>query len=1249
MAEEFYNAFATPVAPVTPAEALYNENEMGTHQKPPKLMFIEDFQGWKNRFENWVQAYRFEAWCSLLKDYEKPKNERGLDKGFNDFTEADKLKYTSEKMMISILQQAVKEDIFVLLQHNGTARSIWEALIQKFRGSADMIKNKKALLKKSFDMFTAFDHETTKQTIDRYCHLVLEMGRLDIKKEDDEWVDKLAEALPQNKWGTYLMVVKLMRKSESMNLAQFIQKIEEQELDIQKTAIMTNPNAKQDVSLYYRGNKFETTPTINQSPKISTAFSADGSVSPNASTTTQSGGSTSSFSSFDPNHNTSSPQKQNTSNLHCNVTLNIQNGQPLSPEVAKQHMASLVAMLESYESLIAGRIGNPMLTKEDYDQIDAEELELMDVKSCLASACRRAEKFQQITGRDEFRGMAASPLGFDKSKVTCFRCKGKGHFKRECKNQESTGSQEKSNYYQKSIFHQIDQKPQQNEPQTAHGRMIEEANRKAYYGIIDQNDEVVAKGFSWDKYIPSEIKSNMALVTRILDQNEDCQKRIPIFPDLGSDIDTDDEEEYLNKCRKSIDPDSFNFFYADKVEMLNQKKIARLQRELKAAKLLVDEKAKTEAVESKDEATTKNASEKIVEVEKVVEKIVEIEKLVEVEKIVEKIVEVEKFVEIEKIVEVEKLVEVEKTVEVEKMVEKVIEVAKPCEKCLEGCKVCEEKDKKFAELERLKEDLLSDVKYVKESYDVLNRTVDSLKRANAEFEKSNDKMSATLMTKQSVINDYIEDCANLKKELELEKIESLEAFKKKDKEADTGKKPSVKYNRCPPPIFESYSPRKPNEEQVDKALNIKLKSEITDELPDNIDVTFTASDTDHESELVKRVVDQVLDTDEESKPESKSDSSSSSEKSPSSPVKRVYNKEFLLSQSNLNDESIKVAYTLNDSDKLYSDEEFPIRSVKTEMIKQVFKLTEINISEIKDLNLVAKPKKYTSRVQQRLNKKKGYDYGSGYQKKPNHNGNLKKKGLGFNSSENHKNQKTYKPKTNFVSGGSSEDEQKKPFWKQSNQEFLAEVKKNVRKFASRIDRRTCFKCQEVGHIAWNCPKTNYQKQGVSSTSDLRKTCVDKKEQSVKIVKKFENSTSEEGESSNRFYKRRGDLSKQKWVVKSESNSDNESDSIKSEESLVEKKIDNSVPVMNDENFPKLSKENLMKKVGKVEISNQFFADKEEFDVEKAFNRKVKNMFGKMVDKKVKGATDFYKSKCWWDRCVPKSPKAGEAWVDIMFE
>ncbi|KAJ0752313.1 putative transcription factor interactor and regulator CCHC(Zn) family [Helianthus annuus] len=267
---------------------------------------------------------------------------------------------------------------------------------------------------------------------------------------------------------------------------------------------MNNPNAQQDVSLYYRENKFETTP----SPKIQTGFSADSSSGMKGGTVTQSGGHSSSYSRFDPNYITPSLQRQHPTNLQCNITLNIQNGQNISPEIAKQHMASPVAMLESYESLIAGRIGKPMLTKEDYDQIDAEELELMDVKWCLASAVRSAEKFQQITGRDEFSELSKSPIGFDKSKVTCFRCREKGHFKRECKNKAANGRQDqsgKNNYYQKSIFHQTEQ-------QSSSSRALEDGKKKAY--LVNQDDEKVAEGFSWDKYIPA----NSGLVARILEE-----------------------------------------------------------------------------------------------------------------------------------------------------------------------------------------------------------------------------------------------------------------------------------------------------------------------------------------------------------------------------------------------------------------------------------------------------------------------------------------------------------------------------------------------------------------------------------------------------------------------------------------------------------------------------------------------------------------------------------------------------------
>ncbi|KAJ0896332.1 hypothetical protein HanRHA438_Chr08g0333571 [Helianthus annuus] len=138
----------------------------------------------------------------------------------------------------------------------------------------------------------------------------------------------------------------------------------------------------------------------------------------------------SSYPSVNPNVSTSNYQSQSPNNvnghvLQCNIALHLQNGQNFSEEVAKGHMALLVTVLESYESLLAGRIGNPMLTKEDYDQIDVEELELMDIKWCLASVLRRAEKFKQITGRDDLLDANVSTLGFDKSKVTCFRCREK--------------------------------------------------------------------------------------------------------------------------------------------------------------------------------------------------------------------------------------------------------------------------------------------------------------------------------------------------------------------------------------------------------------------------------------------------------------------------------------------------------------------------------------------------------------------------------------------------------------------------------------------------------------------------------------------------------------------------------------------------------------------------------------------------------------------------------------------------------
>ncbi|KAJ0843129.1 putative transcription factor interactor and regulator CCHC(Zn) family [Helianthus annuus] len=969
-------------------------------------------------------------------------------------------------MMISILQQAIKEDILILLQHNGSAHSMWKALKTKFVGSLDMIKNKKSLLKKEFYLFRGLKTENTKMIIERYCNLVVNMKRLDIKKDREEWVEKLADALPQDIWGTYLMILK-----------------------------------NNGYCLYYKGSTVDKT---NIAPKIETAFNANSS----------SGGSSQglnnnnrflSYPSFDPKFSATS----NGQVLQCNIALHLQNGQNFSEEVAKGHMSLLMTVLESYESLVAVRIGNPMLTKEDYDQIDAEEMELMDIKWCMASVLRRAEKFKQITRRDDFRDAGTSPLGFDKSKVTCFRFREKGHFKRECTNCEASGAQnpfDNNDYHHKAIYHQVAPHQQQSS-QTAHARkdLIEEPSKKAY--LVHQDDERIPEG---------------------------------------------------------------------KMEEIKERQAAK------------KENHKAATVEENVRAGKKQ--------------VIEIP-----------------------------AVKVEKEADIEKISEK-------CENC--------------DTVKRHNNKLIHNMNRLKESYDVLNKAMNQYNKSRNEQEIAMKTINGAFMMKQKIINQYIEKCAELEQKLETQRIETervnrllksyscasyvidriyptvegMEAFEKEKPEVkNTGKKHSTDYTRCPPPLEEGYYPRNPNSERVKKATNLKWESEPSDGLLDNIDVTFTSSDTNHESELIKKVVDQVLDKDEteESKSKSESETSSSSVNSSKSQVKRVYNNDFLISKNNLNDETLKVSYTLNDSDKLYSDEKFPIRSVKTEMIKKVFKLTEINISEIKDVNLTEKPKKYTSRVQQRLNKKKGYSPGSGYQKKPNHNSNFKKKGLGFIPPENYKNEKTYKPKTIFVSGASSEEEEKSSFWKQSNKELLAKKQEVLKNEANhKKETRTCYQCKNVGHIAWNCPMATNIKQEV--LSKLKEKVVDKTEPPTQKFKVFKNSTFEVGASSKRFYKRKVDPNNHKWVVKkSDAFSGDESDSSKSEEPQVELKREQSVPTMDDANFPPLWTEHLKQKVGKVKISNQFFSEKKEFDVEKAFNPTVQNIFAKMVDGKVKGVKEFY--------------------------
>ncbi|KAJ0845416.1 hypothetical protein HanRHA438_Chr15g0713411 [Helianthus annuus] len=126
-----------------------HENFYGTYSKPPKLEKIEDYTWWKERFLNWTKAYAHESWFCLEFGYTRPINDKKEEIPLKDLSDEDKRKFSYEQKMIALIQQSIQDDIFYLLNHDGSSKSVWEALRVKAEGGKQIKKNKIALLKRN--------------------------------------------------------------------------------------------------------------------------------------------------------------------------------------------------------------------------------------------------------------------------------------------------------------------------------------------------------------------------------------------------------------------------------------------------------------------------------------------------------------------------------------------------------------------------------------------------------------------------------------------------------------------------------------------------------------------------------------------------------------------------------------------------------------------------------------------------------------------------------------------------------------------------------------------------------------------------------------------------------------------------------------------------------------------------------------------------------------------------------------------
>ncbi|KAJ0886568.1 putative transcription factor interactor and regulator CCHC(Zn) family [Helianthus annuus] len=136
------------------------------------------------------------------------------------------------------------------------------------------------------------------------------------------------------------------------------------------------------------------------------------------------------------------------------------------------------------------------------------------------------------------------------------------------------------------------------------------------------------------------------------------------------------------------------------------------------------------------------------------------------------------------------------------------------------------------------------------------------------------------------------------------------------------------------------------------------------------------------------------------------------------------------------------------SEKLFLDVVFPIQNVISEKVDKVFKMVEIEKSEIS---------KFVGKSHKGLYNKPGL-------KKKN-----MKDGLGYKKKQNRNKNETpnYQAKMSFVQGNSLAEE-KELKMRKSNDEFYAKKKKQQPQVKD-VSMRTCFKCDQKGHLARKCP------------------------------------------------------------------------------------------------------------------------------------------------------------------------------------
>ncbi|MFS7965706.1 putative transcription factor interactor and regulator CCHC(Zn) family [Helianthus anomalus] len=114
-------------------------------------------------------------------------------------------------------------------------------------------------------------------------------------------------------------------------------------------------------------------------------------------------------------------------------------------KLIEENTSLLASFMTSYENFCLGKLVEQSSLDEDFDQIDQDEVEDLNLQLNMALLVRRAKKFLLMTGKKFIGGQTKTQMGVDMPVVKCYNCNIYRHFARDCRKPKMERSNRESN------------------------------------------------------------------------------------------------------------------------------------------------------------------------------------------------------------------------------------------------------------------------------------------------------------------------------------------------------------------------------------------------------------------------------------------------------------------------------------------------------------------------------------------------------------------------------------------------------------------------------------------------------------------------------------------------------------------------------------------------------------------------------------------------------------------------------------